>query len=50
MAANTKYSINSFFFQPQPPAVARQEIMREYPRAAGGSSTHPHAQHNAISR
>jgi hypothetical protein len=44
MAANTKYSINSFFFPAQSDAMARQEIGRKNPCAASGSSTRPHAQ------
>jgi hypothetical protein len=43
MAANTKYSINSFFFPAQSDAVAFQENVREKTRAASGSSTRPHA-------
>ncbi|MCO5140574.1 MULTISPECIES: hypothetical protein [unclassified Shinella] len=43
LAANTKYSINSFFFPAQSDAVAFQENEREKTPAASGSSTRPHA-------
>jgi hypothetical protein len=49
LAANTKYSINSFFFPVPWIAMTLQEILRKHPRAASGSSTRPHAHGNAIS-
>jgi hypothetical protein len=50
VAANTKYSINSFFLPVPSASLVAQKIVREHLRAVSGSSTQPPAHDNAIFR